>query len=189
MGKQYQTRDVKASTLGLAIPDQVSVALAGVAESAKEGLLALAVGAGLQVLQTLMEESVTTLADPKDKHNPDRTAVRHGHEHGWVTLGDAASQCSVPGCVPPTARVSCPWPEGCNVPDRVRDGAVSWAPDGVQGGCPGVASGRIGPGLRSRRQQTSADGVNRRLCARAGRAWRGCVRVRVLVRRRGSIRG
>jgi putative transposase len=87
MGKQYQTRDAEASTPQLPIPDEVSVALAEIAESATEGLLALAVGAGLQVLQTLMEESVTTLAGPKGKHNPDRTAVRHGHEHGSVTLG------------------------------------------------------------------------------------------------------
>jgi putative transposase len=87
VGKQYQTRDATASTPELTIPDEVSVALAEIAESAKEGLLALAVGAGLQVLQTLMEESVTTLAGPKGKHNPDRTAVRHGHEHGSVTLG------------------------------------------------------------------------------------------------------
>jgi hypothetical protein len=35
----------------------------------------------------MMEESVTTLAGPKGKHNPDRAAVRHGHEHGSVTLG------------------------------------------------------------------------------------------------------
>ena len=87
MGKQYQTRDAEASTLGLAVPDEVSVALAEIAESAKEGLLALAVGAGLQVLGTLMEESVVALAGPKGKHDPDRTAVRHGHEHGSVTLG------------------------------------------------------------------------------------------------------
>src|SRR6266700_2964481 len=87
MGKQYQTSSAEASTLGLSIPAEVSVALAEIAESATEGLLALAVGAGLQVLGTLMEESVTTLAGPKGKHNPDRTAVRHGHEHGSVTLG------------------------------------------------------------------------------------------------------
>jgi transposase-like protein len=71
----------------LAIPEQVSVALAEIAESATEGLLALAVGAGLQVMQTLMEESVTALAGPKGKHNPDRVAARHGHEQGSVTLG------------------------------------------------------------------------------------------------------
>ena len=72
---------------GLAVPDEVTVALAEIAESAKEGLLALAVGTGLQVMQTLMEESVVALAGPKGKHDPDRVAVRHGHEHGSVTLG------------------------------------------------------------------------------------------------------
>jgi putative transposase len=87
MGKQYQTRDAEASTPGLTIPEEVTVALAEIAHSAKEGLLALAVGAGLQVLGTLMEESVVALAGPKGKHNPDRAAVRHGHEQGSVTLG------------------------------------------------------------------------------------------------------
>src|SRR5215217_2228518 len=76
MSKHYQTRDAEASTLGLTIPEEVSVALAEIAESAKEGLLALAVGAGLQVLQTLMEESAVALAGPKGKHNPDRVAVQ-----------------------------------------------------------------------------------------------------------------
>jgi putative transposase len=86
MSKQYQTSDAQASmpsmssVLRLAVPEQVTVALVEIAESAKEGLLALAVGAGLQVMQMLMEESVVALAGPKDNHNPDRTAVRHGHE-------------------------------------------------------------------------------------------------------------
>ena len=87
MGKQYQTASAEASTPQLTIPAEVSVALAEIAHSAREGLLALAVGAGLQVLGTLMEESVTTLAGPKGKHDPDRTAVRHGHERGSVPLG------------------------------------------------------------------------------------------------------
>src|SRR5829696_1869168 len=87
MGKQYQTRDAEASVPGLTIPEEVSVALAEIAESATEGLLALAVGAGLQVLGALMEESVDALAGPKGKHDPDRAAVRHGHERGSVTLG------------------------------------------------------------------------------------------------------
>ena len=49
MGKQYQTVDVQASmssVLGLAVPEQVTVALAEIAESAKEGLLALSVAPG-----------------------------------------------------------------------------------------------------------------------------------------------
>jgi putative transposase len=87
MGKQYQTRDATASTPELTIPAEVSVALAEIAESATEGLLALSVGAGLQVMQTLMEQSVTALAGPKGRHDPDRVAVRHGHEPGSVTLG------------------------------------------------------------------------------------------------------
>jgi putative transposase len=65
VGKQDQTRDAQASTPELTIPEQVSVALAEIAESATEGLLALAVGAGLQVMQALMEESVSALAGPR----------------------------------------------------------------------------------------------------------------------------
>jgi transposase-like protein len=53
----------------------------------KEGLLALAVGAGLGVMQILMEEDVTGLAGLKGRHDPDRVAKRHGSEDGSVTLG------------------------------------------------------------------------------------------------------
>jgi hypothetical protein len=58
-----------------------------IAENMQEGLLALAVGAGLQVMAALMEADVTVLAGPKGKHNMTRTAVRHGRESGSVTLG------------------------------------------------------------------------------------------------------
>ena len=71
----------------VAIPEQVSVAMAEIAGNMSEGLLALAVGAGLQVMQTLMEADVTAAAGPKGRHNPDRAAVRHGRERGSVTLG------------------------------------------------------------------------------------------------------
>jgi putative transposase len=70
MGKPYQTRDAEASTPGLTMPAEVSVALTEIAHSAKEGLLALAVGAGLQVLGTMMEESVTALAGPRAATTP-----------------------------------------------------------------------------------------------------------------------
>jgi putative transposase len=70
VGKQYQTRDAEANMAGLAVPDEVTVALAEITESVKEGLLALAVGAGLQVLGTLMEESVTALAGPRPSTTP-----------------------------------------------------------------------------------------------------------------------
>lgn len=70
-----------------ALPERVSVAMSEIAENMQEGLLALAVGAGLQVMQSLMEADVTVLAGPKGKHNMTRTAVRHGRERGSVTLG------------------------------------------------------------------------------------------------------
>jgi putative transposase len=70
-----------------ASPEQVSVAMAEIAESMQEGLLALAVGAGLQVMQALMDADVTALAGPKGRHDQGRTAVRHGRERGSVTLG------------------------------------------------------------------------------------------------------
>ena len=61
--------------------------MAEIAESMQEGLLALAVGAGLQVMQALMDADVTALAGPKGRHDQGRTAVRHGRERGSVTLG------------------------------------------------------------------------------------------------------
>ena len=85
MGKQYQNRGIDASDL--VVPERVSLALAEIAESAREGLLAVAVSAGLQVMQALMAESVTALAGPRGRHDADRTAVRHGSGPGSVTLG------------------------------------------------------------------------------------------------------
>jgi hypothetical protein len=71
----------------LQLPQQVTVAVAELAGAAREGLLALAVGTGLQVLQAMLAEDVARLVGPKGRHNPDRTAVRHGSEPGQVTLG------------------------------------------------------------------------------------------------------
>ena len=71
----------------LALPPRVQEALGELVGSAKEGLLALSVGVGLGVLAELLEEEVVEVVGPKSKHDPERTAVRHGHEAGEVTLG------------------------------------------------------------------------------------------------------
>jgi hypothetical protein len=68
-------------------PEQVTLAVAELAGAAREGLLALAVGTGLQVLQTLLAADVGRLVGAKGRHNPDRTAARHGSDPGQVTLG------------------------------------------------------------------------------------------------------
>jgi hypothetical protein len=103
--KNYQNKTSRAATgratpktkpttdemdLGLpewALPEAVTVAMGDLAETAREGLLALAVGTGLQVMQVLMDEDVTAVVGPKGKWNPDRVATRHGHDDGEVTLG------------------------------------------------------------------------------------------------------
>jgi transposase-like protein len=71
----------------LDLPERVTVAVAELASAAREGLLALAVGTGLRVLEAMLEEDVARLVGPKGRHNPDRAAVRHGAEPGQVTLG------------------------------------------------------------------------------------------------------
>jgi hypothetical protein len=71
----------------LQLPEQVTVAVAELAAAAREGLLALAVGTGLQVLQAMLAEDIDRLVGPKGRHNPARAAVRHGSEPGQVTLG------------------------------------------------------------------------------------------------------
>ena len=69
------------------LPERVREALGELVGAAKDGLLALSVGVGLGVLTELMEEEVDEVVGPKGRHDPDRTAVRHGHEGGEVTLG------------------------------------------------------------------------------------------------------
>jgi putative transposase len=69
------------------LPERVRDALGELAGAAKEGLLALSVGVGLAVLDELMAAEVDEVVGPRGRHDPDRVAVRHGHEPGEVTLG------------------------------------------------------------------------------------------------------
>jgi transposase-like protein len=69
------------------LPVRVQEALGELVGAAKEGLLALSVGVGLGVMAELMAEEVDEVVGPRGKHDPDRTAVRHGREAGEVTLG------------------------------------------------------------------------------------------------------
>lgn len=87
VNKKYQTKNQTATSEEMVVPEQVSVAMDQIAANMKEGLLALAVGTGLQVMHTLMEADVTDACGPRGKHDPDRTATRHGHDDGSVALG------------------------------------------------------------------------------------------------------
>ncbi len=84
MTKNYQTQTTREVT---ASPEQLIVELTEIAGAVQEGLLALAVATGMQVMTTMMETDVTAICGPRGRHNPQRTAVRHGSEDGSVTLG------------------------------------------------------------------------------------------------------
>lgn len=92
--KDYQTAVSRAWTTGRAtpkkaksdpsrsthesavqLPDAVSVAVGQLAGELEEGLLAFAVGAGLQVLGAILEAEATVLAGPKGKHDPQRSVT------------------------------------------------------------------------------------------------------------------
>lgn len=70
-----------------ALPPQIQEALGELVGAAREGLLALSVGVGLGVVHELMELEVDEVVGPKGRHDPARTAKRHGHEDGSMTLG------------------------------------------------------------------------------------------------------
>ena len=71
----------------LALPASPQEALGELVNAAKDGLLALSVGVGLGVLSEMIEAEVDEIVGPKHAKLPDRSAVRHGHEAGEVTLG------------------------------------------------------------------------------------------------------
>jgi putative transposase len=71
----------------LPLPAEIQEALGELVGAARDGLLALSVGVGLRVVHELMEAEVTEIVGPKGRHDPDRSATRHGHEDGSMTLG------------------------------------------------------------------------------------------------------
>ena len=94
MQKKYQKSEIETSAP--TVPETVSVALAELAGEVREGLLALAVGAGLQVMAAMMEADVSGVCGPKGRHDPARTATRHGYGAGSVTLGGRRVQVPRP---------------------------------------------------------------------------------------------
>ncbi|HZD80395.1 MAG TPA: hypothetical protein VE646_10210, partial [Actinomycetota bacterium] len=88
MAKRSRPRIVTKDRLDLeAFPEHVRVALAEVAGAAREGVLALSVACGLQVVAEMMAADVERICGPRGKHDADRAAYRHGSEERLVPLG------------------------------------------------------------------------------------------------------
>ena len=85
MKKDYQK--TATSAMVPVLPEAVSIVLAELVCDVQEGLLAMAVGAGLQVMAAMMNADVEAVCGPRGKHDPQRAAVRHGVGDGSVSLG------------------------------------------------------------------------------------------------------
>jgi putative transposase len=85
-----------AEALEKPLPAAIQEALGELVGAARQGLLALSVGVGLSVVHELMEAEVEEVVGPKGRWNRDRTAKRHGHERGSMTLGGRRVEVSRP---------------------------------------------------------------------------------------------
>ena len=85
-----------AEEAAIPLPDRVTIALAELAETAREGLLALSVGVGLAVVGEIFEEELIQLVGPHGKHSPERQAYRQGQERRQLTLGSRRVEVQKP---------------------------------------------------------------------------------------------
>jgi putative transposase len=69
------------------LPDELRRAMTEVAGAAREGLLAMSVAVGLQVMAELLEAEIVAKAGPRHAKQPGRLARRHGPAPGSVVLG------------------------------------------------------------------------------------------------------
>ncbi|MGC8628565.1 MAG: IS256 family transposase, partial [Acidimicrobiales bacterium] len=69
------------------MPKSVELSLADLAGTVKDGLLAFAVATGFEVMYTMMDADVEALCGPKGRHDPARSAYRHGTDDGELSLG------------------------------------------------------------------------------------------------------
>src|SRR6266581_3286933 len=97
MGKVARPRVVTKDALDTeGLPDRVQVALGEIAGAAREGVLALSVACGLQVVAEIMAADVARICGPRGKHLPEREAYRHGSEPRLVPLGGALVEVERP---------------------------------------------------------------------------------------------
>jgi transposase-like protein len=186
MKKDYQTSARRAGTTGrttpkkaridprhiaheraVAWPDAVSVAVSELAGELEEGLLAFAVGAGLQVLGAILDAEVTALAGPKGRHDPQRVAVRHGSDDGLVTLGGRQVSISRPRVrtADRSAEVALPTYELVSSTEALGRMAVERMLAKVSTRRYSAALEPVGSAVTARAQGTSRSAVSRRFVA------------------------
>lgn len=86
MGK-HRTRRPPIQEATPAEGGQARRSIVEVVVGARDSLLELSIETGLQVVEALLELDRVALCGPKGKHDPSRSAHRHGHDHGALVLG------------------------------------------------------------------------------------------------------
>lgn len=79
--------DATDETLAEVLPDSLAVTLGGIAEACREGLLALAVEAGLATAAAIMNEEVAALCGGWNARDPERAHERGGTTATSVVMG------------------------------------------------------------------------------------------------------
>ena len=88
--------DLGRPGLSESLAGTVEVELGQFAARMQQGLLAAAVSVGLEVFEEILEADVTRIAGVKGKHDPNRTARRHGSDSAKVPLGGRMVKVSKP---------------------------------------------------------------------------------------------
>lgn len=90
--KDHQTTTTAAE---FAVPDTVSLAMTNLADELHEGLLAVVVGTGLQVMDAILEESLTLFYWPKGPHDPSVSPCATATRTARSPSEGARSRCAV----------------------------------------------------------------------------------------------
>ena len=89
MKKVPVVRVVRPDVAGVmpGMPSETTIALASIADTMREGLLAFTTAAGLAVFRALLDEELVSKIGTKHAKNPDRAGNWHGTTTGQVVLG------------------------------------------------------------------------------------------------------
>ena len=83
----YHKRTKQSTEKKISLPiDRLT--LPDLREAVKGRFASFCTAVGIQALMTLMEQDVESMAGPKGKHNPERTAYRHGTQSTSIPMGN-----------------------------------------------------------------------------------------------------
>ena len=83
----YHKKTKQSTEKKISLPIE-QLTLPDLREAVKGRFASFCTAVGIQALMTLMEQDVESMAGPKGKHNPKRTAYRHGTQSTSIPMGN-----------------------------------------------------------------------------------------------------